>query len=69
MPAGAGYAMEETPGVPMRLRRQPARKRSHVNTELRPRTAPGNGKFGGLPGGPSGGTMGSGGRRKMGSRY
>jgi hypothetical protein len=62
MPYGKSYANEPAPGVPKSQRRQAGTRVSYNNTKLQPRRGPANGKFGGLPGGPSGGTMGAGGK-------
>lgn len=51
-------------GVGNYLRRKAGKNVSMNQTKVRPRSEGGNGKFGGLPGGPSGGSMGSGGKRK-----
>jgi hypothetical protein len=50
---------------------RPAAKRLWSQKDARPRTEAGNGKFGGLPGGPSGGQMNSGGKKRPGhnARY
>ena len=41
---------------------------SYNNTKRQPSARPGEGKFGGLPGGPSGGAMNTGGKRRPKSR-
>lgn len=64
MPYGKSYSGEKAPGVPMNQRRQAASMVSYNNTKLRPSSYPSGGKFGGLPGGPSGGNMGSRGKKK-----
>ena len=45
------------------LKRQAARQVSYDNTKRQPFRGEGNGKFAGLKGGASGGTMGKGGKR------
>lgn len=66
MPYGKSYSKEPAPGVPADQRRAPARTVSYDNTKRRPMTGSGTGKFGGLPKGPSGGAMNSGGKRRPG---
>lgn len=63
MPAGGGSYGSMTVGdrIATTLKRKPARQVSMIQTKVTPRKEGGNGKFGGLPGGPSGG---SGGRKK-----
>lgn len=56
-------------GVASCLKRQAASRVSHVMTKQRARTEGGNGKFGGLPGGPSGGSMGAGSSRSKRKGY
>lgn len=51
-------------GVASCLKRQAGKNVSMNQTKIQPRKEGGNGKFGGLPGGPSGGSMGAGGKRK-----
>lgn len=51
-------------GVASCLKRQPGSNVSMNQTQIRPRKEGGNGKFGGLPNGPTGGTMGMGGKPK-----
>lgn len=53
-------------GTAMELKRQAASRVSYDNTQRHVRTAPGAGKFGGLPNGPSGGTMSGGPKRRPG---
>ena len=59
MPAGGGkYVSREVGGsVATVLKRQPMAKRSLAQVWRSPEKAPAKGKFGGLPGGPSGGDM------------
>ena len=66
MPAGGGSYGSKKVGdaVASVLKRQAGKNVSMIHTKIRPRSEGGNGKFGGLPNGPSGGTMGAGGKRK-----
>ena len=64
MTAGGSYGSKEVGGsVATTLKRQAAKRVSYDNTKRTPRKEGGAGKFGGLPGGPSGGSMGRGGKR------
>ena len=75
MPKMGGYgSVQVGENVADVLKRRPASQRSYVNAGMgmnRERTGtPGlsKGKFGGLPGGPSGGGMNMGGKRRPGKR-
>lgn len=66
MPYGSSYSKERAPGVPMDQRRSAAKRVSYDNTRRSPMRGTGEGKFGGLPKGPSGGSMNTGGKRRPG---
>jgi len=69
MPAGSGYTKDKTPGVPSDQRRSAAGKNVSYNNKNRsPMSGPSGGKFAGLKGGPSGGSMNTGGKKRPGSR-
>ena len=58
MPAGGRYGTRDVGGsVASRLKRDPMGKRTLDQVWRTPEKAPAKGKFGGLPGGPSGGDM------------
>lgn len=65
MPKAGSYgSMKVGESVATELKRQVAgRKVSYNNTKLQPRQGSAAGKFAGLPGGASGGTMGAGTRK------
>ena len=62
-------SMDVGGSVATELKRSAAGSRvSYNNTNRQPRRSDGSGKFGGLAGGPSGGTMNTGGKRRSGRR-
>jgi len=68
MPAGKGYVTKRVgDSVATELKRRAGGANvSYNNTKRREDTATGGGKFGGLPGGPSGGMMNTGGKKRPG---
>lgn len=65
MPYGGSYPKDPFTSVPMNQRRPAAKTVSYNNTKRTPSVGS-TGKFGGLPKGPSGGTMNTGGKRRPG---
>ena len=75
MPAGGSYNTGQAGDqVATVLKRRPASQRSYVtagmgmNRERTGKSGLSTGKFGGIPGGPSGGGMNTGGKRRPGKR-
>ena len=65
MPARGSYgSMGVGDQVASILKRPAARRVSYDQTNVKPWSGTGTGKFGGLPGGPSGGAMNTGGKRR-----